>query len=84
MATRAASALGDHGTSATHLVEASLLAARMDTEVGAWANLVFGRQTSVNGVPISPLGWASTARPCRSPRRCTRNCCQAQPGFLLV
>jgi hypothetical protein len=42
LAAQAASTLGGHGTSATHLVEASALAARMDTEVGAWANLVFG------------------------------------------
>jgi transcriptional regulator with XRE-family HTH domain len=42
MAATAASARGDHDTSATHLTEASALAARMDTEVGTWANLWFG------------------------------------------
>jgi hypothetical protein len=42
MAAQAAGARGDHDTSATHLDEASALAARMDTEVGTWANLFFG------------------------------------------
>jgi hypothetical protein len=42
MAATAAGALGDHDTSATHLDEASALAARMDIEVGTWANLWFG------------------------------------------
>jgi transcriptional regulator with XRE-family HTH domain len=42
MAATAASACGDHDTAATHLAEASALAARMDTEVGTWANLFFG------------------------------------------
>ena len=42
MAATAAGARGDHDTSATHLDEASALAARMDTEVGTWANLFFG------------------------------------------
>ena len=42
MAATAAGARGDHDTSATHLNEASALAARMDTEVGTWANLFFG------------------------------------------
>jgi transcriptional regulator with XRE-family HTH domain len=41
-AAKAASARGDHDTSATHLREASALAARMDTEVGTFANLWFG------------------------------------------
>jgi transcriptional regulator with XRE-family HTH domain len=41
-AAQAAGARGDHGTSATHLDEASALAARMGTEVGTWANLFFG------------------------------------------
>ncbi len=38
----AAGARGDHDISTTHLAEASALAARMDTEVGTWANLWFG------------------------------------------
>jgi transcriptional regulator with XRE-family HTH domain len=38
----AAGARGDHDTAATHLAEASALAARMDTEVGSWAHLWFG------------------------------------------
>ena len=38
----AAGAQADHDTAATHLAEASALAARMDTEVGTWANLWFG------------------------------------------
>ncbi len=38
----AAAAQADHDTTATHLREASALADRMDTEVGAWANLFFG------------------------------------------
>jgi transcriptional regulator with XRE-family HTH domain len=38
----AAAAQADHDTAATHLDEASALAARMDTEVGTWANLFFG------------------------------------------
>jgi transcriptional regulator with XRE-family HTH domain len=38
----AAGAQADHDTAATHLAEASALAARMDTEVGSWANLWFG------------------------------------------
>jgi transcriptional regulator with XRE-family HTH domain len=38
----AAAAQADHDTAATHLEEASALAARMDTEVGTWANLWFG------------------------------------------
>jgi hypothetical protein len=42
MAAQAAAARGDHDTSATHLGEASALAARMDTEVGTWANLAGG------------------------------------------
>ncbi|MGH3834241.1 MAG: helix-turn-helix domain-containing protein [Pseudonocardiaceae bacterium] len=42
MAATAAGARGDHDTSATHLDEASALAARMDTEVGTWARLFFG------------------------------------------
>jgi transcriptional regulator with XRE-family HTH domain len=45
MAATAASAGGDHDTSATHLAEASTLAGRMDTEVGTWANLWFGPTT---------------------------------------
>ncbi len=42
MAAQAAGARGDQDTSGTHLNEASALAARMDTEVGTWANLFFG------------------------------------------
>ncbi|MGH3721670.1 MAG: helix-turn-helix domain-containing protein [Pseudonocardiaceae bacterium] len=42
-ATIAAGAQGDRATAATHLAEASALAARMDTEVGGWAHLWFGR-----------------------------------------
>ena len=42
MAATAAGARGDHDSSATHLAEASVLAGRMDTEVGTWANLWFG------------------------------------------
>jgi transcriptional regulator with XRE-family HTH domain len=38
----AAGAQADHATVATHLDEASALAARVDTEVGTWANLWFG------------------------------------------
>jgi len=38
----AAAAQADHDTVAIHLQEASALAARMDTEVGTWANLFFG------------------------------------------
>ncbi len=38
----AAGAQDDHDTAATHLAEASALAARMDTEVGTWAGLWFG------------------------------------------
>jgi hypothetical protein len=38
----AAGAQADQDTAATHLEEASALAARMDTEVGTWANLWFG------------------------------------------
>jgi transcriptional regulator with XRE-family HTH domain len=41
-AAQAASTRGDHDTSTIHLAEASALAARMDTEVGRWANLWFG------------------------------------------
>jgi transcriptional regulator with XRE-family HTH domain len=41
-AAKAASTRGDHDTSTIHLAEASALAARMDTEVGRWANLWFG------------------------------------------
>ncbi|MGH3991771.1 MAG: hypothetical protein ACRDSN_04820, partial [Pseudonocardiaceae bacterium] len=41
-AAQAASAQADHDTAATHLAEASALAARMDTEVGTWAHLWFG------------------------------------------
>ena len=42
MAAQAAGARGDHDSSATHLAEASVLAGRMDTEVGTWAHLWFG------------------------------------------
>jgi transcriptional regulator with XRE-family HTH domain len=38
----AAGVQSDHGTAATHLDEASALAARMNTEVGTWAHLWFG------------------------------------------
>ncbi|MGH3777011.1 MAG: helix-turn-helix domain-containing protein [Pseudonocardiaceae bacterium] len=38
----AAAAQADRDMAATHLEEASALAARMDTEVGTWANLWFG------------------------------------------
>jgi transcriptional regulator with XRE-family HTH domain len=38
----AAAAQADHDTTATHLDEASALAARMDTEAGTWAHLWFG------------------------------------------
>ena len=38
----AADAQANRATAATHLQEASTLAARMDTEVGTWANLWFG------------------------------------------
>jgi hypothetical protein len=38
----AAAAQADPDTAATHLNEASALAARMDTEVGTWAHLWFG------------------------------------------
>ncbi|MGH3884838.1 MAG: helix-turn-helix domain-containing protein [Pseudonocardiaceae bacterium] len=41
----AAGAQADHDTAATHLAEASALAARMDTEVGTWAHLWFGPTT---------------------------------------
>jgi transcriptional regulator with XRE-family HTH domain len=41
----AAGAQADHDTAATHLQEASALAARMDTEVGTWAHLWFGPTT---------------------------------------
>ncbi|MGH3770614.1 MAG: helix-turn-helix domain-containing protein [Pseudonocardiaceae bacterium] len=39
----AAGAQGDRATVATHLEEASALAARMDTEVGDWGQMSFGR-----------------------------------------
>ncbi|MGH3869015.1 MAG: hypothetical protein ACRDQ4_23430 [Pseudonocardiaceae bacterium] len=42
MAATAAGARGDHDSSATHLDEASALAARMDTDAGTWAHLFFG------------------------------------------
>jgi hypothetical protein len=45
MAVTAAGARGDHDTAATHLDEASALAARMDIEVGTWAHLYFGPTT---------------------------------------
>jgi transcriptional regulator with XRE-family HTH domain len=38
----AAGAQADHDTVAIHLQEASALAARMDTEVGTWADMFFG------------------------------------------
>jgi transcriptional regulator with XRE-family HTH domain len=38
----AAGSQAEHDTAATHLAEASALAARMDTEVGTWAHLWFG------------------------------------------
>lgn len=38
----AAAAQADHATAATHLQEASALAARLDTEVGTWEHLLFG------------------------------------------
>ena len=38
----AAAAQADHDTAVTHLDEASALAARMETEVGSWADLWFG------------------------------------------
>jgi transcriptional regulator with XRE-family HTH domain len=38
----AAAVQADQDTAATHLAEASALAARMDTEVGTWAHLWFG------------------------------------------
>ncbi|MGH3693458.1 MAG: helix-turn-helix domain-containing protein [Pseudonocardiaceae bacterium] len=41
-AAQAAGALADRDTAATHLQEASALAARMDTEVGTFADLRFG------------------------------------------
>lgn len=41
----AAAAQADHDTAATHLEEASALAARMDTEAGTWAHLFFGVTT---------------------------------------
>ncbi len=41
-AAQAAGTQADHDTAATHLAEASALAARMDTEVGTWADLRFG------------------------------------------
>ncbi|MGH4007548.1 MAG: helix-turn-helix domain-containing protein [Pseudonocardiaceae bacterium] len=41
-AAQAAGAQADHETAATHLAEASTLAARMGTEVGSWADLQFG------------------------------------------
>ena len=41
-AAQAAGAQADHDTAATHLAEASALAARMDTEVGTWADWSFG------------------------------------------
>jgi hypothetical protein len=44
-AAQAAGAQADYDTAATHLAEASALAARMDTEVGTWAYLWFGPTT---------------------------------------
>ncbi len=41
----AAGAQADHDTAATHLAEASALAAQMDTEVGTWTHLWFGPST---------------------------------------
>lgn len=38
----AAGARGDHDTAATHVEEATALAARLDVEVGQWAHLWFG------------------------------------------
>ena len=55
-AAQAAGARGDHDTSATHLDEASTLAARMDTEVGNWANLFFG--------PTNVGMWKTEPGPC--------------------
>jgi transcriptional regulator with XRE-family HTH domain len=52
-AAQAAGAQADHDTAATHLAEAAVLAARMDTEVGTWADWRFGptkvgmRKTSI-------------------------------------
>ncbi len=74
----AAGARGDHGTSATHLDEASALAGRMDTEVGDWANLWFGptmvgnRRTSVAlklGEHGQALEAAKTVHPELLPKR---------------
>jgi transcriptional regulator with XRE-family HTH domain len=41
-AAQAVGVQGDHATAAIHLQEASVLAARMGTEVGTWAHLWFG------------------------------------------
>ena len=41
-AAKAAGAQADHDTAATHLTEASALAARLGSEVGSWAHLWFG------------------------------------------
>ena len=68
----AAGAQADHATAATHLGEASALAARMDTEVGTWAHLWFGT-TNIGiwrtglavelGEPGRALEVAETVRP---------------------
>ena len=71
----AAGAQADHATAATHLGEASALAARMDTEVGSWHTCGSGRPTSASGAPRWRSSSASPARPSKSRRRCTLSCC---------
>ncbi|MGH3815356.1 MAG: helix-turn-helix domain-containing protein, partial [Pseudonocardiaceae bacterium] len=71
-AAQAAAAQADRDTAATHLAEASALAARMDTEVGTWADWRFGptkvgiRKTSIAlefGEHGQALEAAKTVRP---------------------
>jgi transcriptional regulator with XRE-family HTH domain len=50
-AARAAGAQADHDTAASHLAEASALAARMDTEVGTWAHLWFSGSANIRASP---------------------------------
>ncbi|MGH3834221.1 MAG: helix-turn-helix domain-containing protein [Pseudonocardiaceae bacterium] len=85
-AAQAAGAQADHDTAVTHLAEASVLATRMDTEVGTWAGLHFG-STNV-GVwkteialelrePGQALDAAKTAHPELLP------CASHQAGFWI-
>ncbi|MDQ3764204.1 MAG: helix-turn-helix domain-containing protein [Actinomycetota bacterium] len=83
-AAKAAAAQADHDTAATHLAEASALAARMEIEVGTWAHLRFGATNVGIWKTSLALELREHGQALKRPRQCTRTTAQPRsPSRVL-